>query len=152
MADREVEHLLIGGGMASANCAAELRRRGAEGAVTLVGREPEPPYERPPLSKEYLRAEAIRADAYVNPPEWYEENDVELLSGRNVMSLDPEGRMAKLQGGEEVVVLQGAAGDGRDGQHPPGRGSRERGHPLPAGPSATPTRSGPRPRAPAMSS
>ncbi len=102
MADRDVEFLLIGGGMAAANCAAELRRRGAEGAVTLVGREPEPPYERPPLSKEYLRGEAGRADAYVNPPEWYEENDVELLSGRNVMSLDPEGRAAKLQGGEEV--------------------------------------------------
>ncbi len=102
MADREVEYLLIGGGMAAANCAAELRRRGAEGGVTLVGREPEPPYERPPLSKEYLRGEAAREDAYVNPPQWYEENDVELLSGRNVMSLDPEGLTAKLQGGEEV--------------------------------------------------
>jgi 3-phenylpropionate/trans-cinnamate dioxygenase ferredoxin reductase subunit len=102
VADREVEYLLIGGGMASANCAAELRRRGAEGAVTLVGREPEPPYERPPLSKEYMRGEAARADAYVNAPEWYAENDVELLSGRNVMSLDAEGRVAKLQGGEEV--------------------------------------------------
>jgi 3-phenylpropionate/trans-cinnamate dioxygenase ferredoxin reductase subunit len=68
----------------------------------LVGREPEPPYERPPLSKEYLRADAGREDAYVNPPEWYEENDVELLTGRNVMSLDPQGRSAKLQGGGQV--------------------------------------------------
>jgi 3-phenylpropionate/trans-cinnamate dioxygenase ferredoxin reductase subunit len=99
---REVDFLLIGGGLASASCAAELRKRGAEGSVLLVGREPEPPYERPPLSKEYLRGEAERADAYVNPPSWYEENDVELLSGINVMSLDPEGRTAKLQGGEEV--------------------------------------------------
>jgi 3-phenylpropionate/trans-cinnamate dioxygenase ferredoxin reductase subunit len=102
VADREVDFLLIGGGMASAHCAAELRRRGAEGSVLLVGREPEPPYERPPLSKEYLRGEAKRADAYVNPPSWYEENDVELLSGANVMSLDPAARTAKLQGGEEV--------------------------------------------------
>ncbi|MFL5899920.1 MAG: NAD(P)/FAD-dependent oxidoreductase [Solirubrobacterales bacterium] len=102
MADRAVDFLLVGGGMASAHCAAELRRRGAEGPVLLVGREPEPPYERPPLSKEYLRGEAERAEAYVNLPSWYEENGVELLSGTNVMSLDPEARTAKLQGGEEV--------------------------------------------------
>jgi 3-phenylpropionate/trans-cinnamate dioxygenase ferredoxin reductase subunit len=103
VADREVDFLLIGGGMASAHCAAELRKRGAEGPVLLVGREPEPPYERPPISKEYLRGEAERADAYVNPPSWYEENGVELASGRNVMSLDTEARTAKIQGGEEVA-------------------------------------------------
>jgi 3-phenylpropionate/trans-cinnamate dioxygenase ferredoxin reductase subunit len=103
VADREVDFLLIGGGMAASHCAKELRDRGAEGSVLLVGREPEPPYERPPLSKEYLRGEAERADAYVNPPQWYEENGVELASGRNVMSLDPEARTAKLQGGEEVA-------------------------------------------------
>ena len=99
---REVDFLLIGGGMAAAHCAAELRRRGAEGSILLAGREPEPPYERPPLSKEYLRGEAERADAYVNPPEWYEGNEVELRSATNVMSLDPAARTAKLQGGEEV--------------------------------------------------
>lgn len=103
VADRQVDFLLIGGGMASAHCAAELRRRGADGSVLLVGREPEPPYERPPISKEYMRGEAERAEAYVNPPSWYEENEVELLSSTNVMSLDPEARTAKLQGGEEVA-------------------------------------------------
>jgi len=102
MPDREVDFLIIGGGMAGAHCAKELRDRGAEGSVLLVGREPEPPYERPPLSKEYLRGEAERADAYVNPPEWYGQNEVELATGRNVMSLDTEARTAKLQGGEEV--------------------------------------------------
>ena len=102
MADRDVDFLLIGGGLAAASCASELRKRGAEGSILLAGREPEPPYERPPLSKEYLRGEAERADAYVNPLAWYEENGVELLTGRNVMSLDPEARTAKLQGGEEV--------------------------------------------------
>jgi 3-phenylpropionate/trans-cinnamate dioxygenase ferredoxin reductase component len=102
VAEREVDFLLIGGGMASAHCAAELRRRGAEGSVLLVGREPEPPYERPPLSKEYLRGEARREDAHVNSASWYEENDVELLTGTNVMALDPAARTAKLQGGEEV--------------------------------------------------
>jgi 3-phenylpropionate/trans-cinnamate dioxygenase ferredoxin reductase component len=103
MAAREVDFLLIGGGMASAHCAAELRKRGAEGSILLAGREPEPPYERPPLSKEYMRGEAERADAFVNPPSWYEENEVELRSGTNVMALDPEARTAKLQGGEEVA-------------------------------------------------
>jgi 3-phenylpropionate/trans-cinnamate dioxygenase ferredoxin reductase subunit len=102
MADREADFLLVGGGLASANCAAELRRRGAEGSILLVGRESEPPYERPPLSKEYLRGEAGREDAFVNPAGWYEENGVELLTETNVMSLDPAARMAKLQGGDEV--------------------------------------------------
>lgn len=103
VAEREADFLLIGGGMASAHCATELRKRGAEGSILLVGREPEPPYERPPLSKEYMRGEAKREDAYVNPPDWYGENGVELLSGTNVMSLDPGARTAKLQGGEEVA-------------------------------------------------
>jgi 3-phenylpropionate/trans-cinnamate dioxygenase ferredoxin reductase subunit len=102
VADGEVDFLLIGGGLAGASCAAELRKRGAEGSVLLVGREPEPPYERPPLSKEYLRGEAERAEAYVNPAAWYEENGVELRTGCNAMSLDPRARTAKLQGGEEV--------------------------------------------------
>lgn len=102
MAENHVEYLLIGGGMASAHCAAELRRRGADGSIMLVGREPEPPYERPPLTKEYLRGESDRADAYVHEPQWYEENDVELRSRVNVMSLDPQARRVKLQGGDEV--------------------------------------------------
>jgi 3-phenylpropionate/trans-cinnamate dioxygenase ferredoxin reductase subunit len=89
--------------MGSAHCAAELRKRGAEDSILLAGREPEPPYERPPLSKEYLRGEAERADALVNPLSWYEENEVELLTGTSVMSLDPAARTAKLQGGEEVA-------------------------------------------------
>jgi 3-phenylpropionate/trans-cinnamate dioxygenase ferredoxin reductase component len=112
VADREVDFLLIGGGLASGQCAAELRKRGADGSVLLVGREPEPPYERPPISKEYLRGEPERADAYVNPPSWYEENDVEVRSGVNVMSLDPEARTVKLQGGEEVAFGKALIGTG----------------------------------------
>jgi 3-phenylpropionate/trans-cinnamate dioxygenase ferredoxin reductase component len=112
MADREVDFLLVGGGMASANCAAELRRRGAEGSILLVGREPEPPYERPPLSKEYLRGEAGREDAHVQAASWFSANDVELLSGRNVMSLDTEARTAKLQGGEAVRFGKALLGTG----------------------------------------
>lgn len=99
---RDVDFLLVGGGMAAACCASELRKRGADGSILLVGREPEPPYERPPLSKEYLRGEAERSDAYVNPTGWYGENAVELLSRTNVMALDTEAKTAKLQGGDEV--------------------------------------------------
>jgi 3-phenylpropionate/trans-cinnamate dioxygenase ferredoxin reductase subunit len=112
MGDREVDFLLIGGGMASAHCAAELRRRGADGSILLVGREPEPPYERPPISKDYLRGEADREDAHVNESSWYEDNDVELLTGRNVLSLDPEARTAKVQGGEEVAFGKALFGTG----------------------------------------
>src|SRR3954465_3787098 len=99
---REIDFLLIGGGMAGGNCAAELRRAGADGSVMIVGREPDPPYERPPLSKEYLRGESAREDAYVHPLDWYEENDVELLAGKSVMSLDAAARTATLPGKEEV--------------------------------------------------
>jgi 3-phenylpropionate/trans-cinnamate dioxygenase ferredoxin reductase subunit len=113
MADREIDFLLIGGGMASAHCAAELRRRGAEGSVLLVGREPEPPYERPPLSKEYLRGDASREDAHVNGGRsWYAENGVELLTGKNVMGLDLGSRAAKIQGGEEVGFGKALLGTG----------------------------------------
>jgi 3-phenylpropionate/trans-cinnamate dioxygenase ferredoxin reductase component len=98
---RSVEYLLIGG-FACGYAAAELRKRGADGSILVVGREPEPPYERPPLTKEYLRGEASREDAHVNPLSWYEENGVELRTGTNVMSLDPEARTVKLQGGDEV--------------------------------------------------
>jgi 3-phenylpropionate/trans-cinnamate dioxygenase ferredoxin reductase subunit len=112
MARREVDFLLIGGGMAGGHCATELRRRGADGSILLVGREPEPPYERPPLSKEYMRGEAERADAYVQPRDWYEENGVELLIGTNVMSIDPGERTATLQGGEEVRFGKALLGTG----------------------------------------
>jgi len=113
MPDREVDFLLVGGGMASAHCAAELRRRGAEGSILLVGREPEPPYERPPISKEYLRGEAGREDAHVNGGRsWYEENGVELLTGKNVMGLDPEAGTATIQGGEEVAFDKALLGTG----------------------------------------
>ncbi len=102
MADRELDFLLVGGGIAAAQCAAELRRRGAEGSILLVGREPDPPYDRPPLSKEYLRGEIQRDEAFVHDQGWYADNDIEILTAKSVMSLDLRSRTAKLQGKEEV--------------------------------------------------
>ena len=113
-ARRRVEFLIVGGGMAGAHCAAELRKRGADGEVVLVGREPHPPYERPPLSKEYMRGESSVEDAYVHPPGWYGENGVELLTGTNVMSLDPQERVAKLLTKEEIQFEKALVATGAD--------------------------------------
>ena len=112
MADREVDYLLIGGGMAAAHCASTLRRRGADGSILLVGREPHVPYERPPLSKEYLRGEIAEQEAYVNGGEWYDENRVELLTETSVMSLDADERTAKLQTREQVRFGKALIGTG----------------------------------------
>src|SRR3954452_18506198 len=102
MADRHVDVLLCGGGLASANCAKKLRDEGHDGSVLLVGREPDPPYSRPPCSKGYLQGKETRADAYSLPPEWYEENGVELMTRTSVMKLDTEDRVAVLSTQEEV--------------------------------------------------
>ncbi len=102
MADRSVDFLLIGGGVAAAGCARRLREEGAEGSILLVGREQEPPYDRPPLSKGYLRGESSREDAQVLPPGWWDENGVELLTRTSAMSIDPEERTAKLSTKEVV--------------------------------------------------
>ena len=102
MADRSVDFLLIGGGVAAARCARTLREEGAEGSILLVGREPDPPYDRPPLSKGYLRGEVRRDDALAESPEWWGDNGVELLTRTSVMKLDPGARTAKLSTKEEV--------------------------------------------------
>jgi 3-phenylpropionate/trans-cinnamate dioxygenase ferredoxin reductase subunit len=99
---REVDHLLVGGGLAAATCARTLREQGAEGSILLVGREPDAPYHRPPLSKGYLRGESERADAFVSPPGWWDENDVELLTRTSVMKLDTAERLATLSTKEQV--------------------------------------------------
>src|SRR5947207_16014910 len=101
MADRRVDYLLIGG-FAAGYCAGELREEGADGSILLVGREPHPPYERPPLSKDYLRGESGREDAAFLDPDWWEQNDVELLTRTSVMKLDAGERVAKLSSKEEV--------------------------------------------------
>jgi 3-phenylpropionate/trans-cinnamate dioxygenase ferredoxin reductase subunit len=102
MADRAVDILLVGGGIASAMAAATLREEGFDGSILLVGREPHPPYHRPPASKEYLRAEQGVDDALIQPGDWWVEHGVELLTRTSVLELDTEGRTAKLSTKEEV--------------------------------------------------
>ncbi len=95
MADRHVDHLLIGGGLASANCARHLREN-SDDSILLVGREPEPPYNRPALTKGYLAATEDRAMDYFRPAEFWEEQNIELMTRMNVMKLDTEAREATL--------------------------------------------------------
>jgi 3-phenylpropionate/trans-cinnamate dioxygenase ferredoxin reductase subunit len=102
VSSRQVDHLLIGGGMAAANCARWLREAGGEGSILLVTREPDPPYNRPPLSKGYLQGKESREDVLFRPDEWWDEQRVELLMRTSVMKLDPEARVATLSTKEEV--------------------------------------------------
>jgi 3-phenylpropionate/trans-cinnamate dioxygenase ferredoxin reductase subunit len=102
MARRQVDHLLVGGGMAAANCARHLRECGADGSIALVGREPDPPYNRPPLSKGYLQGKESKQDVLFRPDEWWGEQDIELLSRTSVMKLDTDERVATLSNKEEI--------------------------------------------------
>ncbi len=102
MAIRKVDYLLTGGGLASANCARWLREEGAEGEILLVGREPDPPYNRPECSKGYLRGEETREEPLFRPAEWWGEQGIELLTRTSVTGLDLEMRTAKLSSKEEV--------------------------------------------------
>ncbi len=102
MSAREVDYLLIGGGLASANCARWLRESGAEGEILLVGREPDPPYNRPECSKGYLRGEESREEPLFRPNEWWAEQRIELLTRTSVTELDAQARTAKLSSKEEL--------------------------------------------------
>jgi 3-phenylpropionate/trans-cinnamate dioxygenase ferredoxin reductase subunit len=108
MARRKVDHLLIGGGLAAANCARWLREEGpqggsgGEGSVLLVGREFDPPYNRPPLSKGYLQGKESREDALFRPDEWWGEQNIELMLRTSVMKLDTDARVATLSTKDEI--------------------------------------------------
>jgi 3-phenylpropionate/trans-cinnamate dioxygenase ferredoxin reductase subunit len=99
---RSVDYLLIGGGLASANCARWLREEGADGSILLVGREPDPPYNRPELSKGYMMGEEPRNEVMFRAAEWWEEQGIDLMTRTSVTGLDVDERVAKLQSGDEV--------------------------------------------------
>jgi len=106
MTGRSVDVLLVGGGLASTSCADELRSRGFAGSILLAGRELDPPYERPPCSKDYLRGETGRAATYLRPDGWWAEHDIELMTRTSVMKLDPAAKVATLSDKTEVSYGQ----------------------------------------------
>jgi 3-phenylpropionate/trans-cinnamate dioxygenase ferredoxin reductase component len=102
MAARKVDFLLIGGGLASANCARWLREQGTGGDVLLVGREPDPPYNRPDCSKGYLRGEETREEPLFRPNDWWTEQNIEVLTRTSVTALDLYARIATLSSKAEI--------------------------------------------------
>ncbi|MFT4081458.1 MAG: FAD-dependent oxidoreductase [Nocardioides sp.] len=91
--------VLVGGGVASAAAGAGLRVQGYDGRVVLVSDELHLPYERPPLSKEYLSGKFDVADFQTHPEGWYAENEIEVLLGTRVSSVDPVARRVTLSDG-----------------------------------------------------
>jgi 3-phenylpropionate/trans-cinnamate dioxygenase ferredoxin reductase component len=94
-------HVIVGASLAGAKTAEALRTEGFDGRIVLVGAEDERPYERPPLSKDYLRGESEREKAYVHPAGFYEEHDIELRTGTTVSAIDTDARTVSL-GGESL--------------------------------------------------
>ncbi len=85
--------VVIGAGQAGASLVARLRNKGYDGEITLIGTEPVPPYQRPPLSKTYLTGEMTLERLYLRPESFYSDQNIELLTGVTVRSID---RAAKL--------------------------------------------------------
>ncbi|WP_299860545.1 FAD/NAD(P)-binding oxidoreductase [uncultured Roseobacter sp.] len=81
--------IVIGAGQAGASCVAKLRNGGFDGQVTLIGAEPAPPYQRPPLSKAYLMGEMALERLYLRPEAFYAEHDITLRTDAEVTSIDP---------------------------------------------------------------
>ena len=96
MADTPQRIVVIGGGLAGAKGVEALRAKGFDGALTLISDESDLPYERPPLSKDYLQGKAEFDKAVVHPAEWYDENNVELRRGVAVMSIDRQRQQVEL--------------------------------------------------------
>jgi 3-phenylpropionate/trans-cinnamate dioxygenase ferredoxin reductase subunit len=88
--------VIVGGGLAGAKAAEKLRELGYDGDLTLIGDEPDRPYERPPLSKEYLNGKSERERVFVHSPTWYAEHNVDLRLGQPAVELDRQARTVRL--------------------------------------------------------
>src|SRR5690349_16204853 len=93
--------VIVGGGLAAARTAEQLRRSEFAGAITIVSDEDHLPYDRPPLSKEVLRAETD--DVTLKPAEFYAENDITMLLGNGAKSLDTQAKTLTLADGSQVA-------------------------------------------------
>jgi 3-phenylpropionate/trans-cinnamate dioxygenase ferredoxin reductase component len=95
----EDAYVIVGASLAGAKAAETLRAEGFAGPVVLIGAESELPYERPPLSKDYLQGKSPRDKIFVHPEQWYAEHDVELQLGVTVTEIDPAAHRVTLADG-----------------------------------------------------
>jgi 3-phenylpropionate/trans-cinnamate dioxygenase ferredoxin reductase subunit len=94
--------VIVGASLAGGTAAATLRQDGFDGEIVLIGAEPEPPYERPPLSKQYLRGEADFEKALVRPAAFYEQARIQTRFGTRATRLDPVRRIVEVDSGPPV--------------------------------------------------
>ncbi|MDO6729678.1 FAD-dependent oxidoreductase [Marinovum sp. 2_MG-2023] len=99
--------IIIGGGQAGASLVAKLRKDGFDGAITLIGAESVPPYERPPLSKAYLLGEMAQERLYLRPEHFYGDQDITLRLGATVTGIDRAAQTVSL--GDEVLAYDALA-------------------------------------------
>src|ERR1700729_4372982 len=95
-------YVIAGAGLAGAKAAEVLREEGFTGPLVLIGEEAERPYERPPLSKDYLLGKAERDTIFVHPEAWYAGHDVDLRLGVAVTGIDTAAHQVRLADGSEV--------------------------------------------------
>ncbi len=110
-AERTLDYLIIGGGLAGATAAEAIRKRDDQATILIVTQEDHNPYHRPPLSKEYVRGE-IGADGtygnggvYVQTPEWYEDQRVEVLRGVAATQIDTRAKQVTLDDGQVLHYI-----------------------------------------------
>jgi len=97
---------IVGASLTGSSAAATLREEGFDGRVLLIGSEPQPPYDRPPLSKNYLRGGMPFEKTLLRPPDFYREREIEMRLGTTVTRVDPEKRTLELRGGERLEFDQ----------------------------------------------
>jgi 3-phenylpropionate/trans-cinnamate dioxygenase ferredoxin reductase subunit len=108
--------VIVGAGHAGAQAAIALRQNGFTGTVTMIGRESEPPYERPPLSKEYFAREKTFERLYIRPPHFWGEKDIDLRLGLEVTKVDPAAKVLTLSDGSSFTygkLIWATGGDPR---------------------------------------
>jgi len=99
----KTKYLLIGGGLASGQAAKQLRENDPESPITLVGEEPYVPYDRPPLSKEFLRGEKPRDALYFDPEPYFQDRGIDVILGVAVQQLDLTNKTTLLANGEGLA-------------------------------------------------
>ncbi|MEV6030128.1 FAD-dependent oxidoreductase [Nonomuraea sp. NPDC052116] len=106
-------YVIVGAGLAGAKAAETLREEGFDGEIVLIGAENERPYERPPLSKEYLQGKSERESIFVHGPEWYADNAVDLRLGTRVTRIELDNHLVRLGDGsrrryDKLLIATGA--------------------------------------------